>query len=379
MIKLVLLSLFFLLSLLVLFRAPASLLWHISILVTEFSWIFISLVCLLLFWKGGNGNHSTISTVIGLATIILLLLPYWQAWRLGNQLKQSFNAEFPTVMTHEPPFKPLQVFTGILAKSVAFKTLTYNNPHDLKLDFYPSQKAGKRPCVLVIHGGSWAGGNSRQLPELNSEMAKWGYAVASINYRLAPAHRYPAPLEDVQAAIRYLQEHANELSIDSTRFVLLGRSAGGQIALSAAYTLHETAVKGVIDFYGPADMFWGYQNPTNPLVLDSRKIMEDYLGGTADQVPQQYLRSSATETVSAHTPPTLMIYAENDPLVSPRHGTRLHRKLKQQNIRFFELYLPWATHAFDYTLNGPGGQLSTWTVKHFLEAILKEQQESRHW
>ena len=71
-----------------------------------------------------------------------------------------------------------------------------------------------------------------------------------------------------------------------------------------------------------------------------------------------------------------MIYAENDPLVSPRHGTRLSQKLKPLNIPFFELYLPWATHGFDYTLNGPGGQLSTWTVKRFLEAILNRENKT---
>ncbi|HET7898670.1 MAG TPA: prolyl oligopeptidase family serine peptidase, partial [Flavisolibacter sp.] len=151
-----------------------------------------------------------------------------------------------------------------------------------------------------------------------------------------------------------------------------GRSAGAQVALSAAYTMHHPSIKAVINFYGPTDMVWGYENPTSKLVLDSRKIMEDYLGGTLTQVPDQYAHSSATETVSTQTPPTLMIYAENDPLVSPRHGTRLSRKVHPYNIPHFELYLPWATHGFDYTLNGPGGQLSTWTVKQFLHVILSD-------
>lgn len=373
MIRLILLLLFFLFSLLVIFRAPTSLLWYLSILATEFSWLFLGPVLLLIFWLFGYVSYKLLGTLIGLATILLLLLPYWQAWRLGKKLQGDFAAVFKEGSASPSPFNPLKVITGINARKVAAKTFIYDSTKKLSLDFYPAEAKGNRPCVLVIHGGSWAGGNNRQLPELNSEMAKWGYHVASINYRLAPGATYPAPIEDVAAAIVFLQQQATQLSIDGSRFVLLGRSAGGQIALSAAYTLPITNIKGVIDFYGPTDMVWGYENPTNPLVLDSRKIMEDYLGGTLVQVRHQYIHSSATETVSTHTPPTLMIYAENDPLVSPRHGTRLSLKLRPMHIPFFELYLPWATHGFDYTLNGPGGQLSTWTVKHFLDAILRER------
>lgn len=373
MIKLILLLLVFLLSLLVLFRAPTSLLWYVSILVTEFSWVFILLAGGLLLWR--TGHYRLPCTAFGCAAVVLLLLPYWQAWRLSQKLPGEFQKAFATKkkFTGQTPFNFLRVFGGMGAKRVSPITYTYDAAHQLTLDFYPAQQPGNRPCVITIHGGSWAGGDNRQLPELNSEMATWGYHVASINYRLAPGSHFPAPLEDVQAALLYLQNHAAALLIEPTKFVLLGRSAGGQIALSAAYTLNNFAIKGVVDFYGPTDMIWGYANPTNPLVLDSRKIMEDYLGGTYNQVPEQYVRSSATETVNSHTPPTLMIYAENDPLVSPRHGTRLSRKLEPLRRPFFALYLPWATHGFDYTLNGPGGQLSTWTVKQFLHAILNSK------
>jgi acetyl esterase/lipase len=190
-------------------------------------------------------------------------------------------------------------------------------------------------------------------------------------YRLAPHHRFPAPIEDVKGVIQFAKKNAECLSIDSTRIVLLGRSAGGQVALSAAYTLAEPGIKGVVNFYGPADMAWGYNNPTNPLVMDSRNIMENYLGGTPQDVPQQYSRSSATETVTSASPPTLMIFAENDPLVSARHGNLLSEKLTAAGVSHYALYLPWATHAFDYSLNGPGGQLSTWTIKSFLAAVLQ--------
>jgi acetyl esterase/lipase len=139
--------------------------------------------------------------------------------------------------------------------------------------------------------------------------------------------------------------------------------------MAAGYTAYDPRIKGVISFYGPSDMIWGYENPTSPLVLDSRKVMKDYLGGSLAEVPELYRHSSATETVTDQTPPTLLIYGKNDPLVSHLHATRLSKKLKMHRIPFFELYLPWATHGFDYTLYGPGGQISTWTVKQFLRGV----------
>src|ERR1019366_4996228 len=124
---------------------------------------------------------------------------------------------------------------------------------------------------------------------------------------------------------------------------------GGQIVLSAAYTLHDPGIKGVIDFYGPTDMVWGYAHPANPLVLNTCKVMEDYLGGTYTQAPQNYVASSATETATGQSVPTLMIYGQNDPLVAYEHGPRLAKKLQEHGVKYLLLTLPWATHGCDYT------------------------------
>ena len=118
-------------------------------------------------------------------------------------------------------------------------------------------------------------------------------------------------------------------------------------------------------------MVWGYKNPANPLVLNSCKIMEDYLGGTYEQVPKQYVASSATEMVSSHSVPTLLIHGKNDPLVAYEHSTRLEKKLEGYGIKHYLLTLPWATHGCDYTLNGPSGQLATYTVLRFLNQVCK--------
>lgn len=221
----------------------------------------------------------------------------------------------------------------------------------------------------MVHGGSWAGGDSQQLPELNSYLAAKGYNVASINYRMAPKWQTPAPVEDIQATIAYCRSHADELHIDTNNFVLIGRSAGAQIALLAAYTLHEPALKGVVDFYGPADMVWGYSIPSNPWIMDSRKVMEDYIGGSYTKVPGKFHACSPLEFVNKQSVPTLIIHGENDVLVSREHSRRLDLKLTQNGVKHYWLKLPWATHGFDYNLNGPGGQLSTYAVETFLKAV----------
>jgi len=237
------------------------------------------------------------------------------------------------------------------------------------LDYYPSQIKGARPCVIVVHGGSWAGGDSKQLPELNSYLAQKGYNVAAINYRMAPKWQTPAPVEDIENTFAFLRQHSEELQIDTNKFVLLGRSAGAQIALLAAYTLHEPALKGVIDFYGPTDMVWGYSVPSNPLIMNSRKVMGQYVGGTYSEVPQKYFNCSPVEFVTKNSVPTLMIHGMNDVLVSPEHDRKLIKKLKPDGVKYYWLQLPWATHGFDYNLNGPGGQLSTYAVETFLNTV----------
>ena len=360
----------FLASLLVLLRAPANVLWYAAILVTEFCWLFILVLFILLLWPSTE-SYQWLKTTIGIAAIIIYSVPIIQAFRMSNNLLKGFKAAFPghTAIEKVSPFHPLRMITGIAAERVPYTSLIYDEPNELTLHFYPSKIKGKRPCIIIIHGGSWAGGHNLQLPELNSLLAIEGYHVASIHYRLAPSHLYPCQLHDVGKALNYLSSQAIALSLDPTAFTLLGRSAGGQIALSAAYTLAEKRIKAVIAFYAPTDMIWGYKNRCNPLVLDSRKVIENYLGGALREIRHKYNESSPTEKVTQDAPPTLLLYAENDPLVSPRHGNRLSKKLEEKGVKHFALYLPWATHGFDYTLNGPGGQLSTWTVMQFLKTV----------
>lgn len=376
MIRFIISILLLLVSLLAIFKAPEYYLWMLAILTTEFCWIFIIPTVIVLLTGFYTEKLQLAGTVTAIIALILFTSPIVRAYAVATSLKQHFIAAFGPGSIIEgdndlSPFSFWKQFSG--TKQVAFKAITYNNQPGLNLtmDYYGSSIGGERPCIIVVHGGSWSKGDNKQLPELNSRLAAAGYNVAAINYRLAPVHKNPAPIEDVHAAIGYLRRHAGNLHIDTNNFVLLGRSAGAQIALLAAYTLHEPGLKAVIDYYGPADMVWGYSAPASLLVMDSRKVMEDYLGGTYQRIAQKYAASSPIEFVSQQSVPTLIIHGDNDVLVSPEHSRRLSVKLEQNGIKHFLLKLPWATHGFDYNLNGPGGQLATYTVLRFLNTVTR--------
>jgi acetyl esterase/lipase len=367
MIRLLLLILLFLASLLTVFKAPAYYLWLLAIAVSEFPLPFTGITVLVLtagFWIH---KCQLAAAIIGIITLVLFLSPVVRAYMVASTLKQGLAASFGGAANNEHvPLSFSKLFSRF-PQDTSYKTLIYDG--SLSLDFYPSKISGKRPCVIVVHGGSWSSGDSKQLPELNTYLAGKGYNVASINYHLAPKFQAPVAIDDVKQAFSFLREHAIELQIDTNNFVLLGRSAGAQIALLAAYTHPELGLKGVIDFYGPADMVWGYSKPASKLVMDSRGVMERYLGGTYEAVPQKYAASSPIEFVNQQTVPTLVIHGKNDVLVAPEHSHRLNKKLQQNGIRHFYLKLPWATHGFDYNINGPGGQLSTYAVDWFLKRV----------
>ncbi len=372
MIRFILLVILLLFSLLTVFKAPAFPLWLAAILVSEFSWVFILLTLIIVLGGLRASRLNLPGTIAGVTAIILLLVPIVNSFYISKHLPEELNKAFNisnSKVTGNNPFSLGKLFAK--APQLNFERLEYVKYTDtaLTLDFYRAKAKHKRPCVVIIHGGSWSSGDSGQLPELNSYLAAQGYHAAAINYRLAPRYKNPAPVQDVQQALRYLHNNAERLNIDTGKFILLGRSAGGQIALLAAYTLANEGIRGVIDFYGPADMVWGYSVPANPLVMNSRLVMEKYLGGSYRQVPASYMESSPVEFVSEKTVPTLMIHGQNDVLVAYQHSIRLSACLQKKGVRHYLLTLPWATHGFDYHLNGPGGQLSTYAVLRFLQAI----------
>ena len=246
----------------------------------------------------------------------------------------------------------------------------------LALDFYRAPGAAgrsPRPCVIVIHGGSWVHGNrldDSTTRWLNDWLAGLGYAVASIDYRLSPQFKWPAQRDDLLAAIRFLRAHATALGIDEDRLVLLGRSAGGQIATAAAYAEVIPGVRGIVDVYGPTDFYRTWDLATHPRNLDHRYNLELFLGGSPETARGAYESASSAMLVTPRAPPTLILQGELDINVFLEQSELLERKLAAAGVPHVLVSLPWAGHAFDLIhFNTPSAQIARYAIARFLASV----------
>ena len=376
-VRLILLLLLFIASLVNFFPVPSKETWYVGIAVPEFPWVFMLTALAMLVWSYYAKKLRVICLIASAAIFILFTSPVVRAYYVGSTVDETLTASFGIkpgevkVFHQSKPFSFLQMFTGNGAKKIPFITYHYamHEGVDLTLNFTPSAIPGIRPCLIVVHGGSWKRGDNSEIAAVNNYYANAGYQVATINYRLAPKFHSPAPQEDLHAAFAWLRNHADELKIDTNNFVLTGRSAGAQIVLTMAYTGHENGVKGVAAFYGPTDMFWSYENPDNPLIMDSRLVQRDFLGGSPTEVPERYKAESAMLNITPQSPPTLLLHGMNDAHVWYQQSQRLGKVLNENKVKNMVLLFPWATHGCEYNLNGPAGQLSIYAVERFFYSV----------
>ena len=187
----------------------------------------------------------------------------------------------------------------------------------------------------------------------------------------APKWQWPAQIEDVRAALAWIRAHAGEYDGDAGRIALIGRSAGAQLALVAAYEAAAPAVSAVVSFYGPVDLAQGWRVPPRPGPLDTHAMLEAFLGGTPDQFPQRYREASPISHVAATSPPSLLIYGSRDHIVEAHFGRQLHQRPQAAGASSVLLEIPWAEHAFDALQGGLSGQLSLAYTERFLARVLR--------
>jgi len=367
-------------SLLTVLHAQTTFLWVAAIGADEFGQFFIPLAILLLVYCFYRNNLrfliNKVTAVLSLVALCCLIKPTLTAFYIASHLNKDLVTAFDSNAAIEDNLNIIKLFKVGISQKIVPKTLVYtgiNSKYSLNLDFYKpdSINGTPYPCIIVIHGGSWHGGDKLQLSDINSLLALKGYAVASIDYRLAPEAQWPCQKDDVLDAVNYIKSHSNELNIDATKLVLLGRSAGAQLATSVAYLAKDKAIKGVISIYGPQDLkfAWDHRSPRD--VLDTYSIFKAYLGGSPSEFPESYKESSAIMNVSSESPPMLLIHGKLDTLVWYKQSERMDIKLTEFKVPHYYLSLPWATHGFDYNLNGPGGQLELITIDSFLNYLFK--------
>ncbi len=230
--------------------------------------------------------------------------------------------------------------------------------------------AGARPTVVVLYGGAWRAGNPTQGARVSRALAALGYTVAAIDYRHAPAHRFPAQRDDVRRSLALLHDSASAWGIDTGRIALVGRSAGGHLAELAAFGPGASRVRAVVALYAPFDLVRGYEEPPAPDPLDVRAVLRDFLGGTPTEHEAAYRAASPATFVRPGVPPVLLLYGARDHAVLPSFNWQAAEALRAAGVPVVQIEVPWAEHGFDLAPGGLGAQLGYDAIVRFLDREL---------
>ncbi len=215
------------------------------------------------------------------------------------------------------------------------RDLVYASPGpDLRLDAYLQTGPGPHPAVIFVHGGGWTrgskdGGVQRLLmPHLPAA----GYSIFSIDYRLAPAHPYPAAVEDVRSAIRFVRAHAERFRVAPDRIAIAGASAGGHLVALVGTTpcsgpvgpeASGCGVRTVIDFFGPVDLRGWINVPP----------VRAFLGPRLEREGERLLAEASPVThVNRDDPPHLILHGDRDQVVSHAQSVAFLRGLQETGV-----------------------------------------------
>jgi acetyl esterase/lipase len=224
------------------------------------------------------------------------------------------------------------------AAPVGFRPLT--------LDLLPPPGGGPHPVIVFVHGGGWRVGSRRTfVPTFPADqgferMRAAGFAVASIDYRLTGEAIFPAQLDDVRAALDWIRAHGADHRLDASRIVLWGESAGGHLAALAGLD-RRSGVRGVIDWYGPADLI-GFPAPGPD---DDRPTREEsLLGGPVGDNLERARAASPARQAHPDAPPFHIAHGDADDAVPHAQSVALHEALRAQGAPSHLTIVPGAGH-----------------------------------
>lgn len=219
---------------------------------------------------------------------------------------------------------------------------------ELRLDLeVPDSAPGPVPLVVMVHGGSWNSGDRHEFT--SPELVENGFAVATIDYRLAPDYCFPCNIQDVKAAVRYLRAHAVEYGIDPSRVGAWGSSAGGHLVSllalsgpSAGWDLGEnldqsSQVQAVVDWFGPTH-FQGLESAPE----SSRQIVLKAFGPDS----LSWRQGSPLFWVHAGAPPFLIMHGKADRLVPVEQSQVFHDSLTRAGVSSQLVVVESAGHGF---------------------------------
>jgi acetyl esterase/lipase len=220
-----------------------------------------------------------------------------------------------------------------IQKKIVYKTV---DGESLAGDLYLPTSAGPKPVALVVHGGSWSSTAGRML-QICEDLARSGYVVFNIDYRLAPEHLYPKAIEDVRDAAAFLQTHAAQYEIDPKRMIGWGYSAGSQLILMVGLDPqnHFAALVGG----GTPAQFSSW--PFSPIITR-------FIGKTYAEAPAVWDEASPVNHVQKNSPPVFLYHGENDHLVEVDQMYKMRDALQKQGVPVETHEVPFLGHIAVY-------------------------------
>lgn len=344
-----------------------------SVLFFPLHVLILTVVALIFTRVSARRGARGATMLFGFTALLSLsmgLLPVLANWREARRLSVPLSLKEYLVNS-----KGLATGPPVKERTVVFGTAADGSK--LELDVWGTGRGTTgelRPAILMVHGGGWKYGTRSSTPKWNAWLNDLGYEVFDVEYRMPPPVRWLEEVGDVKAALGWISAHAAEYHVDPARISIMGGSAGGNLALLAAFSVNDSTllpsidvprvqVRTVVNFYGPSDMTLEYRECPSP---DVPPAMEEYIGGSPDQVPERYRLLSPITHVGAASPPTITFIGTLDRLVLENQATLLDDAMKKAGASH-ELYiLPANDHAFDLNWGGFATQIARAKVRDFL-------------
>jgi len=210
----------------------------------------------------------------------------------------------------------------------------------LQLDIArPEKVSSAAPCIVVIHGGGWRAGNRKQHVDAILGLAKQGYVAATISYRFAPQHKFPAQIEDCKCAVRFLRANAEKYQLDPNRIGAVGFSAGAHLSMllgtmdkadgmegNGGHADQPSKVQCVVAYFGPTDFL------ADDIPVQVEGMVVDLIGASKKDKPELHKAASPVAYVNSGDAPTLIFQGTKDPLVPHTQAYKMADALTEAGV-----------------------------------------------
>lgn len=237
--------------------------------------------------------------------------------------------------------------------------------------------SGTYPYVIGIHGGGWQNGDQSSYTFLWPHLKQRGIALALVSYRLAPAHRFPAPYDDMLAALAWLRENGTQHGLDAERFMIYGSSAGGHLAMligtrAAAEKRIMPKLRGIVCNCGITDMNAQYEYETKR----TGTMVTRFMGTTPSADAALYRDASPIAHVHADMPPVWMAHGSGDTVVPVDQSRAMAEALRAKGHTPIYLEAAGLPHTLRETTNDgkniePMMLLFEHDLMRFIERVLQ--------